>query len=94
MLSWTFASNRSLLPKRERSGGILRTLPFNANPRSGSDLSPCVQRDARSATRPVRVIGLAADGMPCIAGRMVIIGRIGDVCAELERLIQLELSQH
>ncbi len=94
MLCWIFSSRKSLLPGRERSGRIVRTLPFIANFKSGSDLSQCVQRDARSPTRPMRVIGLAAGGMPCIGGTMVISGRIGDVCAELERLNQLELSQH
>lgn len=92
MLSWAFTLGKFLLPTREQSGGIVQTWPI-PNSRSGSDGSSCVQRDARSATRPVRLNGLASGGMPCIAGRMVISGRIGDVCAELERLNQLELAQ-
>ncbi len=42
--------------------------------------------------RPLRVVRLADDQRPSkhSAGRMVISGRMADVCAELDRLIALE----
>lgn len=43
----------------------------------------------RRAHRPLRVLRVA-DGSPAGAGRMVISGRMADVCAELDRLAALE----
>jgi hypothetical protein len=42
--------------------------------------------------RPLRVVRIAEDQRPPkhTAGRMVISGRMADVCAELDRLIALE----
>ena len=42
--------------------------------------------------RPLRVVRVAEDQRPAqhSAGRMVISGRMADVCAELDRLIALE----
>ena len=43
----------------------------------------------RRVARPLRVLRVA-DGSPSGAGRMVISGRMADVCAELDRLAALE----
>ena len=45
-----------------------------------------------SADRPLRVVHIAEDQRPPLhtAGRMVISGRMADVCAELDRLIDLD----
>jgi len=51
---------------------------------------PAVQRIPRS---PVRVLRVAEAGSRRVAGaRMVISGRLADVCAELERLAALEAA--
>lgn len=43
--------------------------------------------------RPLRVLRVVDDGHgPCTAGRMVISGRMADVCAELDRLAALEAA--
>ena len=45
-----------------------------------------------AAERPLRVVHIAEDQSPPLhtAGRMVISGRMADVCAELDRLIDLD----
>ena len=45
-----------------------------------------------AADRPLRVVHIAEDQRPPLhtAGRMVISGRMADVCAELDRLIDLD----
>ena len=55
-------------------------VPFNRHGRLGS------------ADRPLRVVHIAEDQRPPLhtAGRMVISGRMADVCAELDRLIDLD----
>ena len=42
--------------------------------------------------KPLRVVRVAEDGLasPSIAGRMVMSGRMADICAELDRLVHLE----
>ena len=48
---------------------------------------------ARQAGRPLRVLRVVdAEHAPSTAGRMVICGRMADVCAELERLAALEAA--
>ena len=44
------------------------------------------------SNRPLRVVHIAEDQRPPLntAGRMVISGRMADVCAELDRLIDLD----
>jgi hypothetical protein len=58
---------------------------------------PCVavrmpaQRPAAPAAKPLRVLRVVEPAAPrTIAGRMVISGRLADVCAELDRLAALE----
>lgn len=46
-----------------------------------------------AARRPLRVLRVVDDGhAPSTAGRMVISGRMADVCAELDRLAALEAA--
>ena len=46
-----------------------------------------------AARRPLRVLRVVDHGHgPCAAGRMVISGRMADVCAELDRLAELEAA--
>ena len=46
-------------------------------------------------TKPLRVVRVAEDGhaSPSNAGRMVMSGRMADICAELDRLVHLEASK-
>jgi hypothetical protein len=49
----------------------------------------------QSAVRPLRVLRVVEPQTPAsCAGRMVISGRMADVCAELDRLAALESSGH
>ncbi|GAC1525059.1 MAG: hypothetical protein NVS2B4_00720 [Ramlibacter sp.] len=49
--------------------------------------------DRRHVGRPLRVLRVVDVGHPaCTAGRMVISGRMADVCAELDRLAALEAA--
>ena len=58
--------------------------------RSRSTWRPAV-RTALPSRRPLRVVRVVdACHAPASAGRMVISGRMADVCAELERLAALE----
>jgi len=47
---------------------------------------------APAPTKPLRVVRIAEDGAnsPYSAGRMVMSGRMADICAELDRLVHLE----
>lgn len=47
------------------------------------------------AAKPLRVLRVVeANHAPASAGRMVISGRMADVCAELDRLAALESTRH
>ena len=48
---------------------------------------------ARQTRRPLRVVRVVDGGHAAGAGRMVISGRMADVCAELDRLAALEARQ-
>jgi len=50
-----------------------------------------VQRPAPHAAKPLRVVRVVEASAPrAVAGRMVISGRMADVCAELDRLAAQE----
>ena len=54
---------------------------------------PAPATPAAAAARPLRVVHvLEASARPRGAGRMVISGRLADVCAELDRLAALEAA--
>jgi hypothetical protein len=79
-LSRLFASLRALF-----SG--LAPQPHAPSPaaRGGTEAAP------RSAFKPLRVVRVLEPSAPrSTAGRMVISGRLADVCAELDRLAALE----
>ena len=79
--------------------------PHPASPvRRPSPVKPGTSRSSSSWTTlpgsrhkkprpPLRVVRVAESGpTPAIAGRMVISGRMADVCAELDRLAALETA--
>lgn len=54
-----------------------------------------VTRPARAPVRPLRIVRvLDHDSSPANVGRMVISGRMADVCAELDRLVAREQTLH
>jgi hypothetical protein len=54
-----------------------------------------VQDLPTAPTKPLRVVRIAEDGAnsPYNAGRMVMSGRMADICAELDRLVHLEANK-
>jgi hypothetical protein len=67
---------------------------FVASPLSTTGLTPPVLPSLASR-RPLRVIRvLENDHVPANVGRMVISGRMADVCAELDRLADRETALH
>jgi len=63
-------------------------------PSCGLRQSPATREDApRSAARPLRVVRMVDAQQPGRhPGRVVISGRMADVCAELDRLVALETA--
>ena len=67
-----------------------RTAPFVQTPTTGN--SPKTHTLAKQ--RALRVLRVSEHGeTPHCAGRMVISGRMSDVCAELDRLVALEAQK-
>ena len=56
--------------------------------------APCAKSPVHARHRPLRIVRiLEADQTPSQVGRMVISGRMADVCAELDRLAAGEAIQ-
>lgn len=82
-------------PLRGRSSGRVAQapLPNCASGRGRSTWRP-TGRSALPSRRPLRVVRVVDPGhLPASAGRMVISGRMADVCAELDRLAALEAER-
>lgn len=82
--------------------GLLRWLAPSAPPRPAmmAPVPPSVRKPAqatlrsRPMQRPLRVVRVMEAGQPrCQVGRMVISGRMADVCAELDRLAACEAAR-
>ncbi|HBH37811.1 MAG TPA: hypothetical protein DDX06_05430 [Curvibacter sp.] len=80
---------------------LLRRLTAPSAPRTTSAVSalPChnttaaIVRSNRPVQRPLRVVRVMEAGQPrSQVGRMVISGRMADVCAELDRLAACEAA--
>lgn len=70
----------------QRVDSAVRSLLQNKRVQTPSQASRCM------SDRPLRVVHIAEEQRPPLhtAGRMVISGRMADVCAELDRLIDLD----
>ena len=70
----------------QRVDSAVRSLLQNKRVQTPSQSSRCM------SDRPLRVVHIAEEQRPPLhtAGRMVISGRMADVCAELDRLIALD----
>ena len=70
----------------QRVDSAVRSLLQNKRVQTPSQSSRCM------SDRPLRVVHIAEEQRPPLhtAGRMVISGRMADVCAELDRLIDMD----
>lgn len=68
--------------------------PFMTVARTGSS-GPAANRQCTEKVMPLRVLRVVETGMPLTStGRLVISGRMADVCAELDRLVEREAALH
>lgn len=80
--------------------GQTASQPCSASPARIDTLPACQRRLNRSETalaqrRPLRIVRIMEAGQaPAQVGRMVISGRLADVCAELDRLAACEAATH
>lgn len=80
--------------------GQTASQPCSASPARMDTLPACQRRLNRSETalaqrRPLRIVRIMEAGQaPAQVGRMVISGRLADVCAELDRLAACEAATH
>ncbi len=81
--------------KTPPSEPVVSVSPSRPRPRAASPSTGLRAPGTRHcATRPLRVLRVVEPGhQPASAGRMVISGRMADVCAELDRLVALEAQQ-
>ena len=90
--SWAhqLLSGHTVCPTPLASGGtICAASPLTLRPALPS-IQPCLQ-----ARRPLRVVRVVESGQPrAHVGRMVISGRMADVCAELDRLAAREAAEN
>jgi hypothetical protein len=93
-----FAANALFMPLQQFARSISRRFraapaaPVTARtPRCGIATTRHLARTG-GAARPLRVVRVVEGAAPLGAGRMVISGRMDDVCAELDRLAALEAA--
>ena len=94
LISWFIPATPQLHVKATRQGFRPAALPpaRQAAPLPGHELRPAGRSCAQRPLRVLRVV--EANHAPASAGRMVISGRMADVCAELDRLAALEATRH
>ena len=93
-ISWLGAvpSARDVAPRRARVGQP--TQAMHGKNRAHPSWPPAARASALPACRPLRVLRVMDPcNTPASAGRMVISGRMADVCAELDRLAALEANR-
>ena len=85
-----FSFSGLVAPLQSLVGWCMDAAPRRA---SRSRRAAARQRPVPAMGRPLRVLRVVeACHAPASAGRMVISGRMADVCAELERLAELEAA--
>jgi hypothetical protein len=85
-------SRLSLQGRTARKAAHATRLPLRTGRPSRAPLDAVART---CAPRPLRVVRVVEAGRPVAgAGRMVISGRMADVCAELDRLVALEAQQN
>ena len=84
-------ASRWIAPRRRRRAGTSSDLRYVAiRPACAARGSAEKAESAGHAARPLRVIRVVDPRAAHNASRMVISGRMADVCAELDRLVALE----
>ena len=90
--SWAYRllCGPSVYPAPLASGVISRSVGPSALRAAAPVIQPCLQ-----VRRPLRVVRVVESGQPrAYVGRMVISGRMADVCAELDRLAAREAAEN
>lgn len=81
---------------REATGALpvaLKAMASSARHPSMAGHKPCQTVAKATSPRRLKIVReLEAGVSPCCAGRMVISGRMADVCAELDRMVQKEAA--
>ena len=94
LVGWCMGAAPARASRGRRSAPVPR--PKGLNPEAGRGhiaWAAARQRPGHAMGRPLRVLRVVeACHAPASAGRMVISGRMADVCAELERLAELEAA--
>jgi hypothetical protein len=81
-------------PARETPGRVVAPVPCPAALR-GAEASMQSIRNKGLKAVPLRVLRVVDSDLPrSSTGRMVISGRMADVCAELDRLVEREAALH
>ena len=85
-------AHRWIAPRRRKPYADLRYVAIRpaCTARGGANQK---QQEAASETKPLRVIRVVDGRSACNSSRVVISGRMADVCAELDRLAALEAHQ-
>lgn len=87
LLGWVFGP----IPQRRHRAAVVRTADLHSQPGRGH--VAWAPPRPHAAGKPLRVLRVVEESHgPCSAGRMVISGRMADVCAELDRLAALETA--
>lgn len=96
LLRWAMPSPSSY--ERTHVGEQKSPQQFSINPVTTSSFhqeAKFQKQCSAASTRPLRVVRiLEADHTPANVGRMMISGRMADVCAELDRLAAREIAIH
>lgn len=91
-------TRQPVFPVHGRSAGALRPAAGNEatfNVRPATLKKPCQTVAKAASPRRLKVVREFEAGIsPSCAGRMVISGRMADVCAELDRMAQREAATH
>ncbi len=83
-------ASRWIAPRRRRAGASSDLRYVAIRPACAARSSADKAESAGHAARPLRVIRVVDPRAAHSASRMVISGRMADVCAELDRLVALE----
>lgn len=79
-------------PLRQRHPTGAATFPATPVPRVGRLPMGLPLAEQQATARPLRVLRVVEKGQPPATGRLVISGRMADVCAELDRLAAREAA--
>lgn len=86
------------IARRPAADGIenaIKTIASSARHTTAAGQKPCQTLAKATSPRRLKIVReLEAGVSPSCAGRMVISGRMADVCAELDRMAQREASLH